>query len=341
MSVPKGLGDYFEQNKEAEIVIFAGKGGLGKTTSSSGLAYYMSQVKKRRTLLFSTDPQASLSDIFERNIFGQGEVEILPNLFVVEIDADRRVREYQAAVKQKIKDMYGLEEVPKEIEEYIDSTSAEPAMYESATYDAMAELVAKKEFDIYIFDMPPFGHGVRMVAMADILSKWVEKITDARSKVAEYDAVAATLKGEKGHEDAVMNELLDIRDKIKSFTDLITAKKRTAFFMVLIPEQMAILDTERALKMFQNLGIEMSGLVVNQVYPADLLTKEGTSDYLRNRVNMQQEHLKTIAAKFGDKVKAMVPMFTREPKGLEMIPVCSEALITCKVDLPAVKGGAQ
>ncbi|HYG60896.1 MAG TPA: ArsA family ATPase [Symbiobacteriaceae bacterium] len=333
--MPKGLGAYFEQNPEAEIVIFAGKGGLGKTTSSSGLAYYMSQVRGKRTLLFSTDPQASLSDIFERNIYGQGEVEILPNLYVVEIDADRRVREYQQQVKQKIMDMYGLPEVPKEIEEYIDSTSAEPAMYESATYDAMAELVARREYDIYIFDMPPFGHGVRMVAMADILSKWVEKITEARAKVAEYDAVAATLKGEKGHEDAVMQELLDIRTKIKSFTDLITARKRTAFFMVLIPEQMAILDTERALKMFENLGITMSGLVVNQVYPADLLRKDGTSDYLRNRVTMQQEHMKTIAAKFGERVKAIVPMFTREPKGLEMIATTSQYLVDCNIDLPA------
>ncbi|HWI51035.1 MAG TPA: ArsA family ATPase [Symbiobacteriaceae bacterium] len=332
--MPTGLGNYFEQNPEAEIVIFAGKGGLGKTTSSSGLAYYMSQVKGKRTLLFSTDPQASLSDIFERNIYGQGEVEVLPNLFVVEIDADRRVREYQQQVKQKIMDMYGLPEVPKEIDEYIDSTSAEPAMYESATYDAMAELVARREYDIYIFDMPPFGHGVRMVAMADILSKWVEKITEARAKVAEYDAVAATLKGEKGHEDAVMNELLDIRNKIKSFTELITARKRTAFFMVLIPEQMAILDTERALKMFENLGINMSGLVVNQVYPVELLQKEGTSDYLRNRVTMQQEHLKTIATRFGDRVKAIVPMFTREPKGLEMIATTSTFLVDCKIDLP-------
>lgn len=338
--MPKGLGPYFEQHPGVEIVIFAGKGGLGKTTSSSGLAYYMSQVKKKRTLLFSTDPQASLSDIFERNIYGQGEVELLPNLFVVEIDADRRVAEYQQQVKNKIKDMYGLDAVPREIEEYIDSTSAEPAMYESATYDAMAELVARREYDLYIFDMPPFGHGVRMVAMADILSKWVEKITDARAKVAEYDAIAATLKGEKGHEDAVMGELLDIRDKIKSFTDLITARGRTAFFMVLIPEQMAILDTERALQMFANLGIDLSGLVVNQVYPAELLRKEGTSEYLRNRVAMQQAHLRTIAAKFGDRVQAIVPMFTREPKGVEMIRLASEALVDCKIELPPSRGVA-
>ncbi|MFO7172547.1 MAG: ArsA family ATPase [Bacillota bacterium] len=324
---PKGLLEYFERHPEVEIVIFAGKGGLGKTTSSSSLAWYMSQVKKKRTLLFSTDPQASLSDIWEQDFYGKGEVEVLPNLFVVEIDADRRVAEYQASVKQKIKDMYGLDQVPREIEEYIDSTSAEPAMYESATYDAMAELVAAKQYDIYIFDMPPFGHGVRMVAMADILSKWVEKITEARAKVAEYDAIAATLKGEKGHEDAVMAELIDIRNKIRAFTDLLTDRRRTAFFMVLIPEKMAILDTERALQMFSALGMEMSGLVVNQVYPADLLTKEGTSDYLRNRVQMQQEHLRVIAEKFGDRVRAMVPMFTREPKGREMIELAARHLM--------------
>lgn len=328
---PSGLGTYFEKNPEVEIVIFAGKGGLGKTTSSSSLAWYASQVQGRRTLLFSTDPQASLSDIWEQDFFGKGEVEILPNLYVVEIDADRRVADYQASVKQRIKDMYGLDEVPGEIDEYIDSTSAEPAMYESATYDAMAELVAKRDYDLYIFDMPPFGHGVRMIAMADILSRWVEKITEARSKVAEYDAVAATLKGEKGHDDAVLQELLDIRNQITNFTDLITNRRRTAFFMVLIPEKMAILDTERALTMFESLGMEMSGLVVNQVYPAELLDRPETSEYLRNRVEMQQHYMKEIARKFGDRVQAIVPMFTREPKGAEMIEQAANALIECPI----------
>lgn len=322
-----GLKDFFRDHPESEIVIFAGKGGLGKTTCSSALAYHMATVEKRRTLLFSTDPQASLSDIFERDIFGKGEVELLPNLSVVEIDADRRVSAYQQEVKQKILDMYGLTEVPKEIEEYIDSTSAEPAMYESATYDAMAELVAAKAYDLYIFDMPPFGHGVRMVAMADILSKWVEKITEAREKVAEYDAVAASLKGDKATDDQVMGELLEIRNKIRTFTDLITNRSRTAFFMVLIPERMAILDTERALAMFGDLGLNMSGLVVNQVYPADLLRREGSSEFLVNRVRMQQEHLKVIREKFGRQLVAALPMFSREPKGLEMIAEASRLLL--------------
>lgn len=329
----KGLSGYFNDRGKVDIVIFAGKGGLGKTTCSSSLAYHKAKHEGKRTLLFSTDPQASLSDIFERDFFGKGVTEIIPNLHVVEIDADRRVAAYQKEIKQKILDMYGLDALPEEIEEYIDSTSAEPAMYESATYDAMAELVSAKEFDLYIFDMPPFGHGVRMVAMADILSKWVEKITEARQQAQEYEAVAATLKGEKVSEDQVMTELLDIRAKIKTFTDLITDRKRTAFFMVIIPEQMAIVDTERALKMFQDLHIEMSGIIVNQVYPKALLQKPDLSEFLRNRINMQQGYMKTIREKFGDYVVSTLPMFTREPKGLEMIARASQDLMTPTMDL--------
>ncbi|MGH8103475.1 MAG: ArsA family ATPase [bacterium] len=321
-----GLKAYFEKHP-TEVVIFAGKGGLGKTTSSASLAWYASQVEKKKTLCFSTDPQASLSDIFERNCFGQGVIELLPNLHAVEIDADRRVAEYQQSVKDKIKSMYGLDRVPEEIEEYIDSTNAEPAMYESATYDAMAELVAARDYELYIFDMPPFGHGVRMVAMADILSKWVDKITEARKKAAEYEAVAATLKGQAASEDLIMTELLDIRRRIKVFTDLITDSKKTAFFMVLIPEKMAILDTRRALVMFRDLGITLSSLVVNQVYPPDLLKKPDISDFLKGKIEMQRGHLETIQKEFGDLVLATVPMFTKEPKGWDMLKTSAAALM--------------
>ncbi|MFQ6058191.1 MAG: ArsA family ATPase [Anaerolineae bacterium] len=326
----KGLADFFARRGDVEIVIFAGKGGLGKTTCSAALAHHMATVRGKRTLCFSTDPQASLSDIFEWDFYGKGIIEVVPNLHVVEIDADRRVTAYQQEVKEKILDMYGLDELPEEIEEYIDSTSAEPAMYESATYDAMAELVAEKGYDLYIFDMPPFGHGVRMVAMADILSKWVEKITEAREKAGEYEAVAATLKGSQVTEDEVLKELLDIRNKITTFTDLITDRQRTSFFMVLIPEKMAILDTERALAMFQQLGIGMSGLIVNQIYPRSLLERSSLSQFLRNRIAMQQKYLETIKQKFGDRIAAALPMYPREPKGLDMIAQVAEDLMHSK-----------
>src|SRR5213594_4410476 len=124
----------FEGHPERRYIMFGGKGGLGKTTLSATSAFWLASHGKR-VLLFSVDPQASLSDIFQQDIFGKGPVKITDNLWAQEIDADRHIREYQDEVRQKIRDMYGLDEVPPEIEDYIQATSAEPAMEESAIFD--------------------------------------------------------------------------------------------------------------------------------------------------------------------------------------------------------------
>ena len=325
--------EFFERNSSVEVVIFAGKGGLGKTTCSAALAYHMAVNEGKKVLCFSTDPQASLSDIFERDLFGKGVIEIVPNLYVVEIDADKRIAEYQEEIRNKIKNMYGLDKIPEEIDEYISSTSAEPAMYESATYDAMAELVAAGEYDIYIFDMPPFGHGVRMVAMAEILTAWVDKLTEARKEAQKYESVAATLRGTKISEDEVLKELELIRNKMKAFTDLLVDSRKTAFFMVLVPESMAILDTERALAMFNDLGITLSGVVVNRVYPTDLLNHPDVPEFLKNKIIDQSKYLEEIKQKFGDYIAAIIPAYEREPKGLEMLPRVAEDLMYSKFSI--------
>src|SRR5438876_2343594 len=120
----------FEEHPERRYIMFGGKGGLGKTTVSAATAFWLAEQGKK-VLVFSVDPQASLSDIFQQDIFGKGPVKITDNLWAQEIDADRHIREYQDEVRQKIRDMYGLEEVLSEIEYYIQATSAETAVEES------------------------------------------------------------------------------------------------------------------------------------------------------------------------------------------------------------------
>src|SRR5512136_3500947 len=121
----------FDQYPDRHYIMFGGKGGLGKTTFSAATAYYLAK-KGKRVLVFSVDPQASLSDIFKQDIFGKGPTEIMPNLYAQEIDADKRVKAYQNEIRQKILDMYGLDTIPEEIESYIQAAAAEPAMEESA-----------------------------------------------------------------------------------------------------------------------------------------------------------------------------------------------------------------
>lgn len=315
-------------NPDFQVIIYAGKGGLGKTTCSAATAYALAK-KGKKILCFSTDPQASLSDIFEKDIFGEGVQELAPNLNVVEIDADKQIAEYQEEIRQKILNMYGLDSLPSEIDEYIQASAAEPAMYESATYDAMTDLVASREYDLYIFDMPPFGHGVRVISMATIMDAWIDKMDEARRKAQEYDVVAATLRGTTAaeSEDAVLNELFEIRQKLDLFRDLLVDTKKTAFIMVMAPEKMAILDTERAIKMFEGLGVKLGGIIVNLVYPVELLERADVSPFLRNRIEMQQKYLREIWQKFRPHVRAVIPMFDREPKGMEMIARVADVML--------------
>ena len=108
-----------------------------------------------QSLVFSVDPQASLSDIFQRDIFRQGCGRRSDNLYAQEVDADRHIHEYQDQIRKKILDMYGLDAVPEEIEQYIQAASAEPAMEESAIFDAVVDIVVGGEYDYYIYDLVP------------------------------------------------------------------------------------------------------------------------------------------------------------------------------------------
>src|SRR5512145_3193019 len=135
-----GFKDLFLQHPERRYVMFGGGGGVGKTTFSAAAAYWLAK-QGFKVLVFSVDPQASLSDIFKRDIFGKGPVEIMPNLYAQEIDADHRIKEYQNEIRQKILDMYGMEQVPEEIENYIQAAAAEPATEESAIFDQVVDIV--------------------------------------------------------------------------------------------------------------------------------------------------------------------------------------------------------
>ena len=320
------LKEFFEKNPGIKIIVNAGKGGLGKTTASAAMAYWFAK-HGEKPLCFSTDPQASLSDIFEMDLFGKGIKEIMPNLFVVEIDADKRIAEFQEEIRNRIKTMYGIDEIPAEIDEYIKTSAYEPAMHESATYDAMADLVASGQFHPYVFDMPPFGHGVRMISMAMILDAWIDKMEETRRKAAEYSRMAEEIRGIAGGvEEKILSELREIRQKLDLFRDSLIDPEKCAFFMILIPERMAILDTERAIAMFDRLGMKMAGVIVNQVYPRELLDRPNLSEFLRRRIEMQQKYLKEIKDKFEEYIRAVVPMFDREPKGLDMIAKVAEHL---------------
>ena len=315
----------FEDHPERRYIMFGGKGGLGKTTFSAATAYWLAK-QGHRVLVFSVDPQASLSDIFQRDIFGKGAVEIMPNLYAQEIDADQRIKAYQNEIRQKILDMYGLEKVPDEIENYIQATAAEPAMEESAIFDAVVDIVVSGDYDYYIYDLVPLGHALYYLSMAKVYDEWIDKITALRAEMEQYAQAAAVIQRKKEmEEDAILRELQYIKERINKSSGILTDRQRTAFFFVVIPEEMVILDTKKAAGLFAKYDVPLAGYVVNRVIP-ESLARQNIPDYLRHRLEMQRGHLATIQREMGSNVLAYIPEFERDITGLPMIEKMAETM---------------
>ena len=270
-------------------------------------------------LVFSVDPQASLSDIFKRDIFGKGPVEIMPNLFAQEIDADQRIKEYQEEIRQKIRDMYGMTEIPEEIENYIQAAAAEPAMEESAIFDEVVDIVGSSDYDYYIYDLVPLGHALYYLSMASVYDQWIDKITALRTEMEEYAQVAAVMQRDKeSEEDQILKELQFIKHRINTSSSILTDKLKTAFFFVVTPEEMIILDTKKAAGLFAKFDVPLAGYIVNRVIPPELAGQDIPA-YLRNRMEMQTKYLAEIDQVFAGEVLGRVPEFERDITGLPMI----------------------
>src|SRR5512135_908541 len=249
----------FDQHPERRYIMFGGKGGLGKTTFSAATAYWLASQGKK-VMVFSVDPQASLSDIFQKDIFGKGPVKIMENLWAQEIDADQHIKEYQGEIRKKILDMYGFDQVPEEIENYIKAASAEPAMEESAIFDAVVDIVVKGDYDYYIYDLVPLGHALYYLSMAKVYDEWINKITKLREEMREHEVMVSRIKREKDTEqDQILTELQEIRSRINTSSGIFTDKERTAFFFVIVPEEMIILDTQKAAGLFSKFDVPIAG----------------------------------------------------------------------------------
>jgi arsenite-transporting ATPase len=313
-----GMKEVFDKNPNRRYIMFGGKGGLGKTTFSAATAYWLASQGKK-VLVFSVDPQASLTDIFQRDIFGKGPVKIIENLWAQEIDADSHIKAYQDEIRKKIRDMYGLPAVPEEIESYIQAASAEPAMEESAIFDAVVDVVVEGSYDYYIYDLVPLGHALYYLSMAKVYDEWINKVTKLREEMREYEEMVSRLKREKDTEqDAILNELIYIKGRINASSSILTDKNKTAFFFVVTPEDMIIIDTEKAAKLFAQFDVPIGGYVVNRVIPHELID-QNIPEYLRNRIQMQDKYLGNIRTTFGKEVLAYVPELERDVTGLAMI----------------------
>jgi arsenite-transporting ATPase len=142
----------------------------------------------------------------------------------------------------------------------------------------------------------------------------------------EYEEVAARMKRQKEvDEDQILGELQYIRNRINSASRILTDKERTAFFFVVIPEQMILIDTKKAAELFAKFDVPIGGYIVNRVLPEEL-AGQNVPAYLRNRMEMQRGQLEEIRTTLGSKVVGHVTELERDVTGLPMIERVAQLL---------------
>ncbi len=321
--ITTSMRQYFAQNPALKFVFFGGKGGVGKTVMAGATALWAAQQGKR-TILASTNPVHSLSGLLGQDVFGRHTpVQGVPNLWAYEIDTKDTIERSKNEIRDKIQWFLKFAEISTKADEFVEAATMNPAFEESAMFENMIDLMFKDEYDLYVFDTAPTANARRLLGMSKVYSLWVNKMLKSREEARSLREMLSFTK--KKEPDPLMDYLVSFRERMAHARRLLTDPERTAFFFVTLPEALPIAVITRFINWFHEFGIPVGGVVVNMRLDAASLDSD-TTEFVRNRVLMQDEHMRTIWEKFNGMVRAIVPLFETEVRGTEMLRRVAAAL---------------
>ncbi len=315
-AITESMAEYMSHHPSLKFVFFGGKGGVGKTVMAGTTALWAAQNGKR-TLLASTNPVHSLSGLLDQDVFGKHTpVNGVPNLFAYEIDTRDTIERSKRDIKDKIQWFLKFAELSTKADEFVESATMNPAFEESAMFENMIDLMFDDEYDLYVFDTAPTANARRLLGMSKVYSLWVNKMMKSREEAQGLRQLLSFSK--KKEADPLMDYLVSFRERMEHARVLLTDDKKTSFFFVTLPEALPIAVITRFISWFHDFGIPVGGVLVNMRIDRSVV-KENTADFVRNRLAMQDEHMGTVWEKFGNQVRAIVPLLETEVRGVEML----------------------
>ncbi len=314
---------FMKDHPKMKYIFFGGKGGVGKTVMA-GAAALFSAKQGKKTLLASTNPVHSLSNMFGQNVLGKAvTVCDEQNCYALEIDTRETIERSKQEIREKINWFLKFADITTTAEEFIESATMNPAFEESAMFENMMDIMFKDEYDFYVFDTAPTANARRLLGMSKVYGLWVDKMLKSREEAKSLKELLSFSKKEQ--KDPLLDYLLGFKDRMSHAKELLTDDALTAFFFVTLPESLPIAVITRFINWFYEFGIPVGGVVVNGVIPKEQVAKD-SAEFVLNRVKMQDEHMEQIWKTFGDKVRAIVPLFETEVQGTEMLNRLVDAL---------------
>ena len=313
--------------QDQRVVFVGGKGGVGKTTTAAAMALALAE-SAERTLLVSTDPAHSLSDLFDRRI-GDEEVEIVEGLEALEIDPEGEMDRYLKEVTRNLRELVRPEMYP-DIEKQIELARSSPGAQEAALLDRMSRILieAPEHYDRIVFDTAPTGSTLRLLSLPEVMTAWMEGLLERRDRSESFreslrgmgwserdvegDADSEAAPSEDARARRIREVLTRRRRRFLRTRRILQDPDRCAFVLVVLAEKLPILEGHRAYETLLRAKIPVVALIVNRLLPGGEL-----GDFLEQRRRQEAEYLAEIDRLFGDLPQIRIPLLEEDVGGLE------------------------
>jgi arsenite-transporting ATPase len=319
------MADFFVDHPEMRYIYFGGKGGVGKTVVAAAVAHWTAKQGKK-TLLASTNPVHSLSNLFQMDVFGKPV--LIPgtdNLHVQEIDTKETIEKSKKEIREKIGWFLKFADIPAKAEDFIESATMNPAFEESAMFENMTNIIVDDAFEFYVFDTAPTANARRLLGMSKVYTLWVDKMMKSREEAKSMRlSLSFRKKKVEEEEDPLLDYLVTFRDRIDHMRNLLTDEQKSAFFFVTLLESLPIAVIRRFIGWFEDFGIPIGGVIVNQAIDKSEVGDDA-AEFILNRVKMQDRYRGEVNESF-ENVRAEIPLFEKEVRGADMVAKLSEAL---------------
>jgi arsenite-transporting ATPase len=286
------------------VLMFGGKGGVGKTTTSATTALHFARMGLR-TLIISSDLTPSLSDIFETAI-GAQETPIagVANLTGLEIDPDEVMRRWKVKFGPEIYEASQVF-VDMDYDEIVDYVALAPGIQEEFMLDFILERVRDGKYDLVVWDTAPAGDTLRLLELP------YKFLSHLRMAPRMYLGVRDKLQLNK----VPFLEIIESwRELSQEVADFFRDPTHTEFVLVTIPEALGVYQARRLVGDFAQFGLDIRHMVVNHIIT------DADSPFLRQRQAMQRPYLDLLASEYGDQMTiTRLPLFADEMKGIERL----------------------
>jgi arsenite/tail-anchored protein-transporting ATPase len=299
------------------ILLYTGKGGVGKTTVAAATAVRLAELGYR-TVVMSTDLAHSLSDSFDRPLAPE-PVELGPNLWAQETDIYYNLRTYWGTVQRWLNDLLAWRQVDEMV---ADEVSILPGMEELANLLWINRHRERGQFDVVVVDCAPTGETLRLLSFPEIGRWWVEKILPVHRAAAQIvRPLVRAASGLPMPENEVYDAVQELFDQLDKLHAMLVSPELTSVRLVMNPEKMVIKEAQRTYTYFNLFGYPCDLVICNRVIPNSV-----SDEHFLAWKESQARHLDEIEQRFSPMPILEVPLFKDEVVGLDQLREFASAL---------------